>query len=89
MPASKAPANAAMTIARMTCSAAGSPLSDDPIHTAATAPAMYWPCPPMLNRPHRKANATASPVRMSAVVAIAVCCRFADATSTSCPVSQR
>jgi hypothetical protein len=28
------------------------------------APTMYWPWPPMLNRPQRKANATARPVRI-------------------------
>ena len=40
---------------------------------------MYWPWPPMLNRPQRNANATARPVRISGVVTISVCCRFSAA----------
>ena len=38
-----------------------------PTQTPMLAPTMYWPWPPMLKRPHRKANATASPVRISGV----------------------
>ena len=37
---------------------------------------MYWPWPPMLNIPQRKAKATASAVRMIGVVKSSVCCRF-------------
>ena len=37
---------------------------------AARRPTMYWPWPPMLKRPQRKANATARPVRISVVVAM-------------------
>jgi hypothetical protein len=33
---------------------------------------MYWPLPPMLNIPQRKANATARPARMSGVVCSSV-----------------
>ena len=59
------------------CAGAGScPLNDEPIQTAKTAPTMYWPWPPMLNRPQRNANATARPVRISVVVMISVCCRL-------------
>ena len=37
---------------------------------------MYWPWPPMLNRPQRKANATARPVRISGVAIRSVCWRL-------------
>ena len=40
---------------------------------------MYWPWPPMLNRPQRNANATARPVRISGVVWISVCWRLSAA----------
>ena len=50
---------------------------------------MYWPLPPMLNMPQRKAKATASAVRSSGVVMIRVCCRSLAAARVSCPVSQR
>ena len=46
---------------------------------------MYWPCPPMLNSPQRKAKATARPVRISGVVMISVCCRFSAAVVRSSP----
>ena len=49
------------------------PSNEEPSHTAKTAPTMYWPWPPMLNRPQRNAKATASPVRISVVVMISVC----------------
>ena len=39
----------------------------NPIQPAIIAPPMNWPVAPMLNRPARKARATASPVRMSGV----------------------
>ena len=42
-------------------------------------PTRYWPWPPMLNMPQRKANATARPVRMIGVVRSSVCCRFCAA----------
>ena len=49
------------------------PANDEPTQTAANEPTMYWPWPPMLNRPQRKANATARPVRISGVVSSSVC----------------
>ena len=52
------------------------PSNDEPTQTAPMPPMMYWPWPPMLNRPQRKANATARPVRISGVVQISVCCRL-------------
>jgi hypothetical protein len=42
----------------------------------------------MLNRPQRKANATASPVRISVVVMSSVCCRLKAAFSRSMPPTQ-
>ena len=50
------------------CSSAGMPSNDEPTQTAKIEPMMYWPWPPMLNRPQRNANATARPVRISGVV---------------------
>ena len=61
------------------CSSAGMPSKDVPIQTARIEPMMYWPWPPMLNRPQRNANATARPVRISGVVRISVCCRLSAA----------
>jgi hypothetical protein len=43
----------------------------------------YWPLPPMLNRPQRNANATASPTRISVVVRMSVCWRFSAAAGRS------
>jgi hypothetical protein len=39
----------------------------------------------MLNMPQRKANATASAVRMSGVVMMSVCCRSSAALKRSSP----
>jgi hypothetical protein len=39
----------------------------------------------MLNRPARKAKATASPTRISGVVMIRVCCRLSAAVARSSP----
>ena len=47
-----------------------------------TAPARYWPWPPMLNMPHRNANATASPVRTSGTKMISVCWRLSAASDS-------
>jgi hypothetical protein len=47
-----------------------------PTQLATKSPMKYWPCPPMLNSPQRKANATASPVRISVVVCRSVCVRL-------------
>ena len=44
---------------------------------------MYWPWPPMLNRPARKAKATARPTRMSGAVSSSVCCRLSAASVRS------
>ena len=49
---------------------------------------VHWPWPPMLNRPQRKANATARPVKISVVVRRSVCCRLKAAASRSLPVTQ-
>ena len=46
---------------------------------------MYWPWPPMLKRPQRKANATASPVRTRVTVRMSVCWRFRAALKRSPP----
>ena len=51
-----------------------------PTQTATSAPTKYWPWPPMLNRPQRKANATARPVRISGVVRSSVCWRLSAAS---------
>ena len=53
-----------------------------PSQFATTRPTKYWPCPPMLNMPQRKANATASPVRMSVVVWSSVWVRLYAAMRT-------
>jgi hypothetical protein len=55
IPPQKAPAPAASAIERTTWISAGRPSNDEPAQTATIAPTMYWPCPPMLNRPARKA----------------------------------
>ena len=61
------------------CGSAGMSSKDEPIQTARIEPMMYWPWPPMLNRPQRNANATARPVRISGVVWISVCWRLSAA----------
>ena len=58
---------------------AGSPRSCRP-RRPRSRPSMYWPWPPMLNIPQRKANATASPVRISGVVRSSVCWRLNSAS---------
>ena len=62
------------------------PANDEPTHTATYEPTRYWPWPPMLNSPQRKANATARPVRISGVVMISVCWRLSAAVVRSSPV---
>jgi hypothetical protein len=42
--------------------------NETPIQLAQIRPTMYCPLPPMLKRPQRKANATASPQRIRVVV---------------------
>ena len=68
MPAKRAPASIAARIAKIWCSGPAMSANDEPTQTAMIEPTMYWPWPPMLKRPQRNANATASPVRMYAVV---------------------
>ena len=67
MPAHAAPASVAPTIASRTCGKVLMPAKLTPIQFAMTRPTRYWPSPPMLNIPQRKAKATASPVKMSVV----------------------
>ena len=69
------------------CRKPGIPANDEPTQTAAIPPTMYWPWPPMLNRPARNANATARPIRISGVVRISVCCRLSAAMVRSSPVT--
>ena len=87
MPAYAAPATAATTIASTTCSGPFIVRKDEPIQRAKIDPTMYWPCPPMLKRPLRNANATASPQSSSDVVSSSVCWRFAAANDRSRPVT--
>ena len=68
IPASPAPASEPRRIARTMCGKPDMPVSDDATQTPTIDPAAYWPWPPMLKRPARKANATARPVRISGVV---------------------
>ena len=67
MPAHAAPARVAPMIAIRTCGSVLMPAKLTPSQFATIRPTKYWPWPPMLNIPQRKANATASPVRMSVV----------------------
>ncbi len=83
MPAQTAPASAASTIARRMCRPEAMFTNEAPIQVETSAPTMYWPCPPMLNRPHLKANETASPVRIRVVVTIRVCWRLKAASARS------
>ena len=87
IPAQTAPASPAHTIASTMCSAGGSPANEEPAHTAAIPPTVYWPWPPMLNRPARNAKATASPTRISGVVTISVCCRLSAAEERALPLT--
>ena len=82
IPAQTAPASAPATIAATMCRKPGSPGSDEPTQTPMIEPTRYWPCPPMLNSPQRKANATARPVRTSGTVKISVCCRLSAASES-------
>ena len=53
-----------------------------PSQLATMSPMKYWPWPPMLNMPQRKAKATASPQRISVVVCSSVCERLYAEVST-------
>ena len=66
------------------CSTGVIPSNEEPTQTARIAPDRYWPWPPMLKRPQRKANATARPVRMSGVACTMVAIRL---ISASCPLT--
>ena len=68
IPAHAAPAKVAAEIASRMCGSGLMPPKSTPTQFATTMPMMYWPWPPMLNMPQRKAKATARPVRMSVVV---------------------
>ena len=74
--AQSAPAAAAPRIAITMCGPAAIVAQDAPIQFATKRPTKYCPWPPMLKRPQRKANATASPVRISVVVWRSVCERL-------------
>ncbi len=63
------------------------PLNEVATQTATTAPTVYWPWAPMLNRPTLNANATESPVRISGAVATNVNCRFCAASIRAGPVT--
>ncbi len=83
IPAQTAPPSIPMTVASRMWRNGFIPENDEPIQTAQMLPTMYCPCPPMLNIPQRKAKATARPVRMSVVVTMSVCCRFAAANDSA------
>ncbi len=79
IPAHAAPASVPMIRHSITCRNGFMFRNDEPTQTEKIVPARYWPCPPMLKRPQRKAKATASAVRMIGVVTSSVCCRFCAA----------
>src|SRR3954454_797867 len=83
IPAHAAPAAQAATSASSAWGTCGTCANDDPTQTAAIAPVWYLPWPPMLNIPQQNANATASPVRISGVVASSVCWRLIAAVERS------
>ncbi len=82
IPAHRAPDSAPATTATTMCRRSGSPDSDDPIQTATIDPTRYWPWPPMLNMPQRKAKATASAVSTSGIQMISVCWRLTAASDS-------
>ncbi len=88
MPAKSAPASIAARIASAWCSGPAMCAKDEPTQTDTIAPTVYWPWPPMLKSPQRKAKATASPVSASGVAASRVCCRLSAASARSSPVTQ-
>ena len=88
IPAHTAPASPAATTATRMCSPAGRKSNQTPIWTAVIVPTMYWPCPPMLKSPQRKAKATARPVRTRTVNWISVCWRLPAARQSSSPGSR-
>src|SRR5919108_1836646 len=84
IPAQSAPATAATLIAIRMWTGFGSEANQIPVWTPAIAPTVYWPFPPMLNRPHRNANATASPVNTSGVNTSSVWIRLSAASLVGC-----
>ena len=68
MAAQIAPQAEATTIASKMCGPRARCGKLVPIQIPVITPIRYWPWPPMLNRPQRNANATASPVKISVVV---------------------
>ena len=68
IPAQTAPAAAATVIPSRMCAGRAMFTKETPIQLAQISPTRYWPLPPMLNRPQRKANATARPTRINVVV---------------------
>ena len=82
-PPTAAPASAGRHASRAARAArAACPRTTSPTQTADDRAHRYWPWPPMLNSPQRNANATASPVRISGVVAISVCWRLIAARAS-------
>ena len=76
IPAQTAPASVPPTIASRMCGNGLMLAKETPIQFATIRPTKYWPWPPMLNIPQRKAKATARPVRMSVDVWSSVCERL-------------
>ena len=66
MPPQAAPATIAAVSATRVCTTGGR-LSEKPTHTAASAPAIIWPLPPMLNRPARKPKARPRPEMINGI----------------------
>src|SRR5947208_469261 len=75
--AQQAPASAARTIASRTCHTCGAPGSAAPTQFATIRPIRYWPWPPMLKSPQRKAKATARPTPARATRSCAAGCEVA------------
>jgi hypothetical protein len=81
MPAHTAPTAAAARTASVMCSHPDIPSDAAPTTIAAYAPIRYWPWPPMLNTPARKASDTARPVRISGAAVTSVCCTLIAASA--------
>ena len=79
IPAQSAPASVAAKMHSRMCGSGLMLAKSWPSQFATYSPTKYWPWPPMLNMPQRKAKATASPQRISVVVCSSVCERlYAD-----------
>ena len=66
MPPYRPPAIIATRRATSVCTTGGR-FTAKPTHTAASAPTMIWPLPPMLNRPARKPSAKPRPEMISGI----------------------